>query len=341
MTMYHTRKAMTIGVSDDPRLQQQQGMMGQLGMGGPPPSNGKQDKLNLEAVEAFKKSQRRDMELGWNLLNVTSGNSQAARTARVLKIEVAQRLEDSLKLKQAFDDLMSKQLSDEENMVAFTAAPFLGDWRTMTRLGKKIEKMPGGLEQLHMMSLQLPIPDFTLIYDLCKHYKLNKQTPPKIEELEWHLFNVKKIRVKFKDVDCGQFEQKRQELMTEIHKQGDVVCSRFESENIADSHPFIVNNQGMGGCSKYSARSREADGRSVSGGELRGDSDDAERAVVGQENPRKRPRGDAVDERGDAAAGHAGTEPVDGMDIRYPICSENTRFYAYIQRAGECRIHHK
>eukprot|EP01083_Nonionella_stella_P007549 21789_1 len=219
MTMYHTRKAMTIGMNEDPRMQQQQSMMGQL-MG--QPADGKQEKLNLEAVEKFKMAQRRDMELGWNLLNISSSSSTAARTARVLKIEVAQRLEDSFKLKKAFDDLMSFGLSDEENMVAFTAAPFLGDWKTMMRLGKKIEKMPGGLEQLHMMSLQLPIPDFTLIYDLCKEYKLNKKETPKIESLEWKLFNVKKIRVKFKDVDCGQFEEKRQELMMEINKQGDV-----------------------------------------------------------------------------------------------------------------------
>jgi len=119
-------------------------------------------------------------------------------------------------------DSMSQQLTDEENMVAFTAAPFLGDWKAMMKLGRKIEKMPGGLEQLHMMSLQLPIPDFTLVYDLCKHHKLAKEAVPDVDTLSWNLFNVQKIRVKFKDVDCGEFEEKRQELMAEIHKQGDV-----------------------------------------------------------------------------------------------------------------------
>lgn len=195
--------------------------------------------LNLKAVEQFKISQRNDMELGWNLLNIKSSNSQAARTARVLKIEVAQRLEDSFKLKEAFDDLMTKQLSEEENMVAFTAAPFLGDWKMMLKLGKKIEKMPGGMEQLHMMSLQLPIPDFTLVYDLCKEYKLSKQPAPKIESLCWKLFNVQKIRVKFKDVDCGEFEQKREELLTEIHKQGDV-----EWEDVPNSSHVHVKRMG-------------------------------------------------------------------------------------------------
>merc|ERR1719384_1077154 len=238
MTMYHTRKAMTIGMSDDPRMQQQQGMMPQLmgGMGGGGAPN---DKLNLAAVEKFKQDQRRDMELGWNLLSIKGGSSQAARTARVLKIEVAQRLEDSAKLKEAFDELMTRQLSDEENMVAFTAAPFLGDWKMMMKLGRKIEKMPGGMEQLHMMSLQLPIPDFTLVYDLCKEYKLSKQPAPKIESLCWKLFNVQKIRVKFKDVDCGEFEQKREELLTEIHKQGDV-----EWEDVPNSSHVHVKRMG-------------------------------------------------------------------------------------------------
>merc|ERR1719242_789746 len=215
--------------------------MGQLmGPGGGPGGGGGPDqKLNLAAVEAFKLSQRRDMELGWNLLSIKGGSSQAGRTARVLKIEVAQRLEDSFKLKEAFDDLMTKQLSDEENMVAFTAAPFLGDWKMMMKLGRKIEKMPGGMEQLHMMSLQLPIPDFTLIYDLRKEYKLSRQPPPKIEELNWELFNVEKIRVKFKDVDCGDFEQKREELLAEIHKQGDV-----EWEDVPNSSHVHVKRMG-------------------------------------------------------------------------------------------------
>mmetsp|Transcript_32625 Transcript_32625/g.52912 ORF Transcript_32625/g.52912 Transcript_32625/m.52912 type:complete len:482 (-) Transcript_32625:1051-2496(-) len=222
MTMYHTRKAMTIGMSDDPSMQgAPPGMMQQL-MGGGGAEPPKDEQLNLEAVEKFKLAQRQDMELGWHLLNTQYNQVQAARTARVLKIEVAQRLEDSQKLKIAFDDLMSKQLSEEENMVAFTAAPFLGDWKTMMKLGKKIEKMPGGMEQLHMMSLQLPIPDFTLVYALCKEYKLNRQATPKVESLTWQLHNVEKIRVKFRDVDCGEFEQKRNELLDEIKKQGDV-----------------------------------------------------------------------------------------------------------------------
>jgi hypothetical protein len=173
------------------------------------------------------------------LLNIKGGQSQAARTARVLKIEVAQRLEDSAKLKEAFSDLMSTQLTDEENMVAFTAAPFLGDWRAMMKLGKKIEKMPGGLEQLHMMSLQLPIPDFTLVYDLCKEHKLQKEATPEVDTLSWNLFNVKKIRVKFKDVDCGEFDEKRQELMAEIHKQGDV-----EWEDVPNTSHVHVKRMG-------------------------------------------------------------------------------------------------
>jgi len=134
---------------------------------------------------------------------------------------------------------MNQNLTEEENMVAFTAAPFLGDWRAMMKLGKKIEKMPGGLEQLHMMSLQLPIPDFTLVYDLCKEHKLSKQPVPAVSSLSWNLFNVKKIRVKFKDVDCGEFDEKRAELMAEIHKQGDV-----EWEDVPNTSHVHVKRMG-------------------------------------------------------------------------------------------------
>ncbi|ETO33973.1 hypothetical protein RFI_03121 [Reticulomyxa filosa] len=176
--------------------------------------------LDMDVMEEFKAAQRQDMELGWKLLDV-KGNSTAAQTARILKIEVAQRLEDSFKLEEAFDDLMKRQMSEEEVMVAFTAAPFLGDWKAMFQLGDKVEQTPGGLEQLHAMSLQLPIPDFSLIYELAKEHKLHNQKRKSPQEMEWNLFNVEKVRVKFKDVDCGPFEGKRTELLEEIKKQGD------------------------------------------------------------------------------------------------------------------------
>jgi len=221
MTMYHTRKAMTIGTPSPDGSGMGGGgqLMSATGMmDGGDGSN----QIDMEAVESFKAAQRTDMELGWRLLDIKGSNSHAARTARVLKIEVAQRLEDSFKLEEAFKELMGRQLSEEETMVAFTAAPFLGDWKAMLKLGTKIEKMPGGLEQLHMMSLQLPIPDFTLIYELVKEHSLNKKKKQSPEELRWDLFNVEKIRVKFKNVDCGDFPEKRQELLDEIQKQGEM-----------------------------------------------------------------------------------------------------------------------
>ena len=214
MTMFHTRKAMTIGAPG------QGAGMGQMSMGGM--AQGGNNAVNMKLVNEFKKAQRKDMELGWNLLNIKNSNTQAGKTARVLKIEVAQRLEDSSKLKEAFDDLISRQLSQEELMVVFTAAPFLGEWKQMLKLGKKIEKIAGGMEQLHMMSLQLPIPDFTLVYELCKKHKLQHTKIPNISELTWELYNVKSIKVKFKNVDCGEFESKRKELLTEINKQGNI-----------------------------------------------------------------------------------------------------------------------
>jgi hypothetical protein len=247
MTMYHTRQAMSIGMSPDGSAMGG-GPMDGMGGGGP--------SLDLDAVEAFKEAQRADMLLGWELLTVRGKPaSQEAKTARVLKIEVAQRLEDSDKLREAFDDLMKYPLSHEETLVAFTAAPFLADWKAMKKLGVKIERMPGGMEQLHLMSLQLPIPDFTQVYSLAKDHGLfggddktikaptdaaaatsdggdetkeatsssvvkAKAASPR--DLAWELHNVKKIRVKFQDVDCGEWTENRDELLAEIHKQGEI-----------------------------------------------------------------------------------------------------------------------
>ncbi|ETO35513.1 hypothetical protein RFI_01557, partial [Reticulomyxa filosa] len=141
--MYHTRKAMTIGAPQGDASGMGAGqMMSANSMAGTEATN----QIDMEAVEAFKTAQRADMELGWRLLDIKGSNSQTARTARVLKIEVAQRLEDSFKLEEAFKDLMGRHLSEEETMVAFTAAPFLGDWKAMFKLGEKIEKNPMNME---------------------------------------------------------------------------------------------------------------------------------------------------------------------------------------------------
>eukprot|EP00490_Sorites_sp_Unknown_P004109 CAMPEP_0114661246 /NCGR_PEP_ID=MMETSP0191-20121206/22041_1 /TAXON_ID=126664 /ORGANISM="Sorites sp." /LENGTH=112 /DNA_ID=CAMNT_0001893047 /DNA_START=1019 /DNA_END=1354 /DNA_ORIENTATION=+ len=57
MTMFHTRKAMTIGAPG------QGGGMGQMSMGGM--AQGGNNAVNMKLVNEFKKAQRKDMELGW------------------------------------------------------------------------------------------------------------------------------------------------------------------------------------------------------------------------------------------------------------------------------------
>eukprot|EP01083_Nonionella_stella_P213046 768745_1 len=190
------------------------------------------------ATNVAKMDYRRDMELGWNLLNISYSSSIAARSALLGKIDVAQRLEDPFKLKNAFDDLMRFDLSDEEKLVAFTVPPYLGDWKTMMHLGKEVEKMTGAMERLHISALRLCVlPDIPTIYDLCKEYELDKNETTTIESLEWKQFNVKKVTVKFKDIDVGPFEEKRQELMAEINEQGDVEWDIYiESRNTGDVH---------------------------------------------------------------------------------------------------------
>ena len=66
--------------------------------------------------------------------------------------------------------------------------------------------------------------------------------------------------------------------------------------DIECSPKLCVFVQGMGGCPEFIACPREADGRSVSGGELWGNPHDAQWAVDEGEDPRQRTCGDAVDE---------------------------------------------
>eukprot|EP01083_Nonionella_stella_P126845 384174_1 len=103
----------------------------------------------------------------------------------------------------------------------------------------RIKRMMGKQSTLELleMPMEVHIPDFPIIYDLCKEYELDKNETTTIESLEWKQFNVKKVTVKFKDIDVGPFEEKRQELMAEINEQGDVEWDIYiESRNTGDVH---------------------------------------------------------------------------------------------------------
>merc|ERR1719436_865377 len=61
--------------------------------------------VDLDKVEAFKADQTRDMEHAWKLLRANFRSSEMEQTAKLLMIEIGQRLEDSVKLAEALTHL--------------------------------------------------------------------------------------------------------------------------------------------------------------------------------------------------------------------------------------------
>merc|ERR1719361_2323659 len=61
--------------------------------------------IDPDKLEAFKADQARDMEFAWQLLSAPIRSPEMSQTAKLLMIELGQRLEDSMKLSQALKQL--------------------------------------------------------------------------------------------------------------------------------------------------------------------------------------------------------------------------------------------
>lgn len=211
--MHYTMKAMTLGMpTGGPGSPP--GVMGGPGAQQAPPP------VPTALVKAFREEQNKDMLVAWELLNKKFTNRDAGKAALMLKVDISQRLEDGEKLAGVFKEFTTKQLDPQELMVAFTAAPFLGDWKATYNLAKRIKKStPGGtLDQFHIMSQAMPIPDYSVLYAMAEEHDLFKKDTPDPKSLIWDTIEIGTIRVRFKDVQCGKYKDKRQELLDEIRK---------------------------------------------------------------------------------------------------------------------------
>merc|ERR1719410_499297 len=120
---------MQIGMGAQPEIDPTTGQP--LAPNRPPP-------IDMEALETFKAAQKEDMELAWKILSARAfSNPEFAKAAAVLKIDIAQRLEDSVKLADTFNAFTKKQLLPQDLMVACTAAPFLANWQAAKNLVKR------------------------------------------------------------------------------------------------------------------------------------------------------------------------------------------------------------
>jgi len=160
------------------------------------------------------------------------------QTAKLLMIEIGQRLEDSVKLSEALTHLDStlEQLGGLSNVnfspqalmmdqnkmmamqfivVAFTACPLVGQFKKFIQLGDLLP--PQEMERFSMVSQSMPVPDYAVLYTTAKEEDAGEMPVPDPENIPWTEYFIESIRVKFRDLDCEEFVEKRDELLREIH----------------------------------------------------------------------------------------------------------------------------
>jgi len=167
-----------------------------------------------QMVELFKADQARDLAFAWKLLDKKFRTKQHQQMCFMFRIELGQRLESSSKLIKALDEIDLNKEEMQCKMVGFTACPIVGRWKTFLDVGACLP--PQALQQFSEMSREMPVPDYSVLYQICKDRKL--ENLPEYEELPWQTYHISSIRVKFKDLDCEDFTDKRDELLKEIQQ---------------------------------------------------------------------------------------------------------------------------
>jgi len=188
----------------------------EMGMGGP----GEVPDIDPNELEIFKTDQARDMEFAWRLLDTRFAAQNIRSTAVLLKIEIGQRLESSVKLANALDSI-SGAPNIQTQMVSFTAAPLIGRWEQFIGIGEMLP--PFAFEQFSGVSQSMPVPDYTVLFQIAKEENAAAMPVPDPENMPWEQFHIGSIRVKFKDLNCEEFTEKREELLQEIHQSEEIV----------------------------------------------------------------------------------------------------------------------
>ena len=115
------------------------------------------------------------MPLCWQFLSaIPHPPPSPAPATLLLQLDVAQRLGSLPLLSRTFDALHSacshRPMDVEEAVVLFTAAPHLGRWADMTRLGAQLEELAEGWLEALAASAQArdDIPDYTVLYRMAQ-----------------------------------------------------------------------------------------------------------------------------------------------------------------------------
>merc|ERR1719242_2969807 len=122
-----------------------------------PPGAMSNVEIDPEKLELFKADQARDMEVAWKFLETKFKSKDLQANACLLKIEIGQRLESSVKLANAMDSIGDAK-DMPSKMVAFTAAPLIGRWKYFMNIGNSLP--PIAFQQFSEVSQNMPVPDY-------------------------------------------------------------------------------------------------------------------------------------------------------------------------------------
>jgi len=179
---------------------------------GPP----KYPEVNQKKLETFKRDQIVDMEFAWKMLNTEFKSEQLQIASTMFKIEIGQRLESSIKLAHAIDCIPLNTHDIQIQMVIFTAAPLIGRWKQFIDIGKVLPLQ--AFEQFRQVSQNMPVPDYSILFEIAKEEQAQEFLVPNPSELPWIQYNVSKIRIKFRNLNCEEFIEKQKELLNEIQQ---------------------------------------------------------------------------------------------------------------------------
>lgn len=169
-----------------------------------------------EQVQEILNHQNSDMRSAWKMLDFNESRLkqvQDRERAKMLKLDIAQRLKDLDKIVPLFEDMLTiceTTTSNEHIVVCFTIAPLLGRWADFIKLGKKLAINGQSLHDFHQATTQrADLPDYEVLYELAKEEVKNVESMS-LENVAWKAYDMEQCQIRFDKVESVDETQKKE-----------------------------------------------------------------------------------------------------------------------------------
>jgi len=190
--------------------------------------------MTAESAEDAKKYTQKckpDVIKAWDFIDFKLTNQREKMLAGMLRLDIAQQLQDLDKLKFAYKEfkIMKKDLPtggggapmpgappgmqqpdprDTANLPLFNAAPVLGKWSEFREYAKVLtEKLPQVLEAVKQQGA-MSGRDYSVLMEYAEDLDLKD----KADDLAMTMTTIKSIRIKLRSVTCPQSEKKAKQI---------------------------------------------------------------------------------------------------------------------------------